>query len=170
MCLHALAGALRGPPGVFVHGIFQARILEWVSFSYCRGSSWLRDWTCLSCVSRIGRQVLYHCATWEAPRCTVCCFSKKMLERYARPLNDIVAIFKANPFFFFFVWNNTSILSKFPCIIFCPLLYLTMKDDGTFYRFQVGLQFLLFFSSSDLRLLLLLLLNRFSRVRLCATP
>ena len=100
MCLHALAGALRGPPGVFVHGIFQARILEWVSFSYCRGSSWLRDWTCLSCVSRIGRQVLYHCATWEAPRCTVCCFSKKMLERYARPLNDIVAIFKANPFFF----------------------------------------------------------------------
>ena len=27
------------PPGSFVHGIFQARILEWVAISYSRGSS-----------------------------------------------------------------------------------------------------------------------------------
>ena len=27
-------------PDFFVHGIFQARILEWVSISYSRGSSW----------------------------------------------------------------------------------------------------------------------------------
>ena len=117
----------RGLPGLFVHGTVQARILEWVSYSYSRGSSWLRDWTRLSCVSCIGRWVLYHWAIWEAPRCIVCCFSKNMMERCARPLNDIVAIFKANPFLFFFlVWNNSSILSKFPCLIFCPLLYLTM--------------------------------------------
>ena len=31
-----------------------------------RGSSWPRDWTHISCVSRVGRQVLYHSATWEA--------------------------------------------------------------------------------------------------------
>ena len=33
--------------------------------STCRGSSRSRDWTQISSVSRIGRQILYHCATWE---------------------------------------------------------------------------------------------------------
>ena len=32
-------------PGSSVHGIFQARILEWVAISSSRGSSWPRDWT-----------------------------------------------------------------------------------------------------------------------------
>ena len=31
------------PPGSSVHGIFRARILEWVAISYFRGSSWPRD-------------------------------------------------------------------------------------------------------------------------------
>ena len=47
---------------------FQARILEWVAISYSRGSSQCSDQTCISCVSYIGRQILYHCATWEALR------------------------------------------------------------------------------------------------------
>ena len=33
------------PPGSSVHGIFQARILEWVAVSFSRGSSPLRDRT-----------------------------------------------------------------------------------------------------------------------------
>ena len=32
------------PPGPLVHGIFQARILEWVAIFYSRGSSRPRDW------------------------------------------------------------------------------------------------------------------------------
>ena len=36
--------------GFFVHGIFQARILEWVAIPYSRGSSQPRDWTHFSCV------------------------------------------------------------------------------------------------------------------------
>ena len=36
-------------PGSSVHGIFQARILEWVAISSSRGSSWTRDQTCVSC-------------------------------------------------------------------------------------------------------------------------
>ena len=32
-------------PGCSVHGIFQARILEWVAISYSRRSSWPRDQT-----------------------------------------------------------------------------------------------------------------------------
>ena len=37
------------PPGSSVHGISQARILEWVAISYSRGSSWSRDQTLVSC-------------------------------------------------------------------------------------------------------------------------
>ena len=50
------------PPGSSVHGIFQARILEWVAISFSRGTSPPRAWTWVSC---IGRQVLYHWATRE---------------------------------------------------------------------------------------------------------
>ena len=39
------------PPGSSVHGIFQARILEWVAPSFPRGSSWPRDWTCVFCTA-----------------------------------------------------------------------------------------------------------------------
>ena len=48
------------PPGFSVHEILQARILEWVSMPSSRGSSQPRDWTHVSCVSCIGRRVLYH--------------------------------------------------------------------------------------------------------------
>ena len=47
------------PPGCSVHGIFQARILEWVAISYSRGSSWPRDWICISCISFIAWWILY---------------------------------------------------------------------------------------------------------------
>ena len=40
-------------PGSTVHGIFQARILEWVPISSSRGSSLPMDRTCISCVSCI---------------------------------------------------------------------------------------------------------------------
>ena len=32
-------------PGSSIHGIFQARVLEWVAISFSSGSSWPRDWT-----------------------------------------------------------------------------------------------------------------------------
>ena len=47
-------------PGSSVHGIFQARILEWVAISFSRGSSQPRDRTHVFCISCIGRQILYH--------------------------------------------------------------------------------------------------------------
>ena len=36
---------------ISVHGISQARILEWVAISSSRGSSWPRDGTCNSCIT-----------------------------------------------------------------------------------------------------------------------
>ena len=49
-----------------VHGIFQARILEWVTISHTTASSWPRDWARVSWISSIGRQILYLFTTWEA--------------------------------------------------------------------------------------------------------
>ena len=43
-----------------VYGVFQARILESVAISYSRGASLLRDWTLVSLVPCIGRQILYN--------------------------------------------------------------------------------------------------------------
>ena len=55
------------------HGLWPARLLHpWnfpskntgvVAIFFSRGSSWVRDWTWISC---IGRRILYHCTTWEA--------------------------------------------------------------------------------------------------------
>ena len=47
-------------PGSSVHGIFQARLLEWVAILFSRESSWWMDRTHVSYVSCIGRQILYH--------------------------------------------------------------------------------------------------------------
>ena len=67
LCCAQLCPTLCNPmdcslPGSSVHGILQAGISEQVAIS-SRGSSRPRDWIC----SWIGRQILYHCATWEAP-------------------------------------------------------------------------------------------------------
>ena len=39
------------PPGSSVHGILQARILEWVAISFSRRTSWPRDRTQVSCIA-----------------------------------------------------------------------------------------------------------------------
>ena len=39
------------PPGSSIHGILQARILEWVAISFSRGSSQPRDQTQVSCIA-----------------------------------------------------------------------------------------------------------------------
>ena len=38
-------------PGASIHGIFQARVLEWVAISFSRGSSWPKDRTWVSHVA-----------------------------------------------------------------------------------------------------------------------
>ena len=46
-----------GLPGSSVHGILQARILEWIAISYSREPYQTRDRTHVSC---LGRGILYH--------------------------------------------------------------------------------------------------------------
>ena len=45
---------------VFVHGILQARTLEWLAISSSRTSSPPRDQALVSCISCNDRQILYH--------------------------------------------------------------------------------------------------------------
>ena len=53
------------PPDSSVHGVFQARLLEWVTISYSRGSSWPRERNSVFCVSWNGRWILYQSTFWE---------------------------------------------------------------------------------------------------------
>ena len=54
------------PADSSVQGISQAGILEWAAISCSRGSSQPRNQTCLSRISCVGRQILFHRGTWEA--------------------------------------------------------------------------------------------------------
>ena len=51
-------------PDSSVHGILQARILEWVAMPSSRASSWPRDWTCISGVSCIAGRFFTYWVTW----------------------------------------------------------------------------------------------------------
>ena len=55
------------PPGSSVHGILQARILEWVAMLSSRGYSRARDQTHVSCIPCIGRWVLDHSCHLASP-------------------------------------------------------------------------------------------------------
>ena len=54
------------PTWFAVHGISQARILEWVAISFSRGSSRPRNRTLVSCISCIVRWFFTTSTTWEA--------------------------------------------------------------------------------------------------------
>ena len=52
------------PPGFSIHGIFQARVLEWVAISFSGASSWPRDQTR---VSHIAGRHFYHLSHQGSP-------------------------------------------------------------------------------------------------------
>ena len=56
------------PPGSFVHGILQARTLEWVAIPFSRGYFWPRDQTQVSCIAgeffTIWATQKAHCIHW----------------------------------------------------------------------------------------------------------
>jgi len=62
-CLTLCDPMNRSLPDSFVHGIFQANILEWVAMPSSSGSSWPRDAILVSCT---GRQSLYPWTKREA--------------------------------------------------------------------------------------------------------
>ena len=87
-------------PGSSIHGIFQARILEWVAISYSSGSFWPRDQSYIPC---IGRWILYHRATWEAPLVTWSTKKKRVLLGNASQLQMIVNNHFSFPVLYFYL-------------------------------------------------------------------
>ena len=67
-CLDLCDSVGCSPQGSFVHGILQARILEWFAITFSRGSSQLRDRTWISWVSLIAGRYFTIRATREHGR------------------------------------------------------------------------------------------------------
>ena len=51
LCLILCSPMDFSPSGSSVHGIFRVRILELVAITFSGGSSWHRDWTCVSYIA-----------------------------------------------------------------------------------------------------------------------
>ena len=83
------------PPGSSVHGILQARTLEWVAIPFLRGSSWLRSWTW---ISHIAGRFFIIWATREAPKRPLgilCVLNVLFLHNthYALPLLHVLFVY-----------------------------------------------------------------------------
>ena len=74
-CLTPCASMDCSPPGSSVRGILQARKLEREATCLSRISSWPKAWTYVYCILGIGRRILHHWTTWEAPTCNKSEFS-----------------------------------------------------------------------------------------------
>ena len=95
-------------PGSSVHGIFQARILEWVAISFSRESSWSKDWTCIFC---FGSWILHHWAETHA----IIILSKRL--RAFTPRRSIRQGYPFSPFLF-----NRRLHSKKLCKLVIQLI------------------------------------------------
>ena len=82
-------------PGSSVHGILQIRILRGVATSSSKASSQPRDRTHVSC---IGRQILYHWATWETLHLplyrSLLVFQKLFCHNLSEVLEQVVLILR----------------------------------------------------------------------------
>ena len=110
------------PPGSSVHGILQARILEWVVMPSSRGSSWPRDWTHVSYVSCTGRWVLTSRKEKSKTQWLYGWILPNVLRR-----TDTRGVIPAR-------WQNRSFLSSSP-----PTghqLWLSLMSDSTFVGVQ----------------------------------
>ena len=88
-------------PGSSAHGIFQARILEWVAISYSGGSFGPKGQTQVFCVSCIGKRILYHWVTGEA-----------LLITTTRIMNKSLPLNAGSVFMHFTFLPHTSHLQK----------------------------------------------------------
>ena len=77
-------------PPVSVHGILQARVLEWIAMPSSRRSSQRRDQTAVFCISCIAGRFFTHWATWGAQGLTQI-LSKRVLHLRGKPDGEVHA-------------------------------------------------------------------------------
>ena len=97
----------RIPPGSSVHGILQARIVEWVAISSSRGSSRPRDRTRISCISCIGGWILYRWAIGKARNLLLLFTDGVKKSLFVQIYLDHLEI-HIRKFQFFTLWNCTQ--------------------------------------------------------------
>ena len=117
------------PPDSSVHGILQARIVEWVAISFSRGSSWPKVWTHASC----GTDRFF--TVWA---------TRKALKVYQC---KIKYKFKTHIFYIYFKtktyrtfelgnkWRRFNFLQNLSCILQSPLL-LSIQYPWPFYLWK----------------------------------
>ena len=66
LCLVLCSPMDCSPPGSSIHGIFQARILEWVTISFSREIFPTQGWIPSLASPALAGRFFYHCATLEA--------------------------------------------------------------------------------------------------------
>ena len=91
------------PPGSPIHGIFQARILEWATISFSRGSSWPRDWTEVSRI--VGRHFTVWATREVRPESEVSYFPGRV-SAYSQARVWLVMSY---PWMILFVWLQSSV-------------------------------------------------------------
>ena len=73
------------PPASSVHGIFQARILEWVAILYSRGFSWPRDQMHVSCKGSNNRSdSIPHLPDPKSMSLTLAIFSPSLVKDHSQ--------------------------------------------------------------------------------------
>ena len=106
-------------PDSSVHRISQARIVEWVAISFSMGSSWLRDQTCIFCISR--------CFTTEPPRkanlCCCCCI--------ASVVSDSVWPHRQQPTRFLCPWDTLGKNTGVGCHFLLQCMKVKSKSEVT---------------------------------------
>ena len=146
-----------GPAGSSVHGILQARVLEWVAMPSSRGSSRPRDRTCASWVSCIGSWLLHHQCHLGTSMC-MCMYDFKR-NSYIIFQSDFTSIPKGNV-------DNSS------CSILCHHLgFISCKILSHYSRCVVILNSRLFtFGNTGSLLLPVSSVQSLSHVWLFTTP
>ena len=83
--------------GFSIHGIFQARVLEWVAISFSRRSSWPRDWTQVSRI--VGRGI----TIWATREVLLSLASRFFIAE--------------SPETVFYIKDSTCFVNKFTCTV-----------------------------------------------------
>ena len=99
------------PPGSSVHGISQARILEWVAMPFSRGSSPPRDGNHISCVSYISGGFF---TTELLGKPTLCSYSWNNYWEGSQSITRHVPVWRLNYMVSIcnFIWENPRFLFK----------------------------------------------------------
>ena len=82
------------PSGSAIHGILQARVLEWVAISFSRSSSQPMDWTRVSCI--VGRCFTISATTEVQPQAKFILIHCFILLRRVRLMKALLYIYTFN--------------------------------------------------------------------------